>query len=1008
MGACRAVKVVFRQSFDNDRPFEREFHGIEKFEPISRSHESQVNILHVGRGEGYFYYVMELADDGNDERGGRSADFDRRVLMSAATYTPKTLKSEKQRRGRLPFSECLEIGLSLTTALAHLHKHGLVHRDIKPSNIIFVNGIPKLADIGLVTGSDVTGSFVGTEGFIPPEGPGSAQADIFALGKVLYEISSGKDRHEFPEPPTHLGEFADREDLLELDEVIQHACARDTARRYATAEAMEADLLLLKTGRSVRQTHVLARRLTVATRVGVTAMVIALLAVGAYFTAQNQARRARETSEREARLRLQTEQQRSHADALAERMRQDLYVADVQLAQSRLRDGDFGDAARTLLADVPHPGQADLRGFEWSYFWKQAQGNKLFAWRAHERAILWLDVAPDGKFIASASEGGEVKVWDGATYRLLSVLTNADAAAFSPDGQRLFTTFSRGGQVDIWKTGSWERLGGFPADSQRASHQEYPQIAISPGEPILAVARGCENKWGGSGSVQLYNYLTLEQLATLKDCGDRMCFSRDGRTLATGSYHGKIYLWDVATRKRKCRLAPVQDVTSLALSGDGQWLATAERGLTLVRLRDIALQKTFYLRHQSVLWKVLFSPDGKTLATTTTDKTIRLWDAETQQQRVALNGQGGEIWALAFSPRGDCLLSGGVNGEITVWPTQPPHAPVPPILRDAQRGNRPRFSPDSQTLAVFDEGAVRLWNIDSWKQTGTLPGARCSLWFAPDGKTLLALGTNEWLQFWDLPSQSVRRSVRLASAEVLFTRIAASADGKLLATISAAEPRQVALWDTTSGQPGGSMTGKVRGSNADDGTLALSPDGRFLANCGDGVDVWDLRTRERYWAFSPHRSTVNQLVFAPDKDTFATCSADGTVKLWSLAGRREVATFTQDAEVRDIAFSPDGRTLASAGKDGLLKLWNLSTDREIATIKTGAVLAFLEFSPDNRCLAYGDWRGLLMFRSASPAEIDDRRATANRIAAGEGLPARLAFAVPDLAAGLSLALPKSP
>ena len=307
MGACRAVKVVYRQSFDNDRPFEREFHGIEKFEPSSRSHESQVNILHVGRGEGYFYYVMELADDGNDERAARSADFDRRVLMSAATYTPKTLKSEKQRRGRLPFSECLEIGLSLTTALGHLHKHGLVHRDIKPSNIIFVNGIPKLADIGLVTGSDVTGSFVGTEGFIPPEGPGSAQADIFALGKVLYEISSGKDRHEFPEPPTLLGEFADREDLLELDEVIQHACAYDTGKRYPTAEAMEADLLLLKTGRSVRQTHVLARRLTVATRVGVAAGVIALLALGASLMARNQARRARETSEREARLRQEAE-----------------------------------------------------------------------------------------------------------------------------------------------------------------------------------------------------------------------------------------------------------------------------------------------------------------------------------------------------------------------------------------------------------------------------------------------------------------------------------------------------------------------------------------------------------------------------------------------------------------------------------------------------------------------------------------------------------------------------
>src|SRR6058998_3021329 len=70
MGNYRAVKVVYRTTFDHDRPFEREFEGIQKFEPISRMHESQVDILHVGRNEkqGYFYYVMELADDANEER----------------------------------------------------------------------------------------------------------------------------------------------------------------------------------------------------------------------------------------------------------------------------------------------------------------------------------------------------------------------------------------------------------------------------------------------------------------------------------------------------------------------------------------------------------------------------------------------------------------------------------------------------------------------------------------------------------------------------------------------------------------------------------------------------------------------------------------------------------------------------------------------------------------------------------------------------------------------------
>src|SRR6266550_8298213 len=69
-------------------------------------------------------------------------------------YVPRTLKLDLERRGRLPFDECLELALALTTALEHLHQNGLMHRDIKPANIIFINGQPKLADIGLVADVD--------------------------------------------------------------------------------------------------------------------------------------------------------------------------------------------------------------------------------------------------------------------------------------------------------------------------------------------------------------------------------------------------------------------------------------------------------------------------------------------------------------------------------------------------------------------------------------------------------------------------------------------------------------------------------------------------------------------------------------------------------------------------------------------------------------------------------------------------------------------------------------
>ena len=159
--AFRAVKVVFRASFDHDRPYEREYDGIRKFEPISRSYDHQVQILHVGRQDeqGRFYYIMELADD---QHTGQQ--------IEPQTYVPKTLKSELQRCGRYPVADCLRIVAALAAALENLHQHGLIHRDIKPGNIIFVNGVPKLADIGLVTDRDVSVSYVGTEGYIPPEG----------------------------------------------------------------------------------------------------------------------------------------------------------------------------------------------------------------------------------------------------------------------------------------------------------------------------------------------------------------------------------------------------------------------------------------------------------------------------------------------------------------------------------------------------------------------------------------------------------------------------------------------------------------------------------------------------------------------------------------------------------------------------------------------------------------------------------------------------------------------
>ncbi len=223
-GALRAVKIVWREDFEFDKTFRREFEGIQQFEPISRGHQGLVDVLHVGWNEqrGFYYYVMELGDDAVH---GPEIDLE--------SYVPRTLSTDFKRHGRLNLEFCQQTGIFLADALGYMHSYGLTHRDIKPSNIIFVGGVCKLADIGLVAAHGER-TFVGTEGFVPPEGPGTFASDIYSLGKVLYEISSGKDRMEFPELPDDLQD-AEMTFWRDWNRVICKACAPQVQDRYANA-----------------------------------------------------------------------------------------------------------------------------------------------------------------------------------------------------------------------------------------------------------------------------------------------------------------------------------------------------------------------------------------------------------------------------------------------------------------------------------------------------------------------------------------------------------------------------------------------------------------------------------------------------------------------------------------------------------------------------------------------------------------------------------------------------
>lgn len=239
-GQWRALKAVYLAKFNNNSgPYEREYEGIRKYMPLSDKHPGLLHVDFVSqKGDEYFYYVMELGDS----------------IVSGwqhepASYKPRDLDNERARLPgrRLPVKECVRIGIGLCEALDFIHRQGMTHRDIKPQNIIFVNAEPKLADLGLITNIRPSGeeaTLVGTPGYIPPppDQPGTVSADIYALGVVLYVLSTGRAPALFPEMATTVVNSEDPSEFLGLNGVILNACEPLPENRYASAAKMRSAL----------------------------------------------------------------------------------------------------------------------------------------------------------------------------------------------------------------------------------------------------------------------------------------------------------------------------------------------------------------------------------------------------------------------------------------------------------------------------------------------------------------------------------------------------------------------------------------------------------------------------------------------------------------------------------------------------------------------------------------------------------------------------------------------
>jgi WD40 repeat protein len=683
----------------------------------------------------------------------------------------------------------------------------------------------------------------------------------------------------------------------------------------------------------------------------VAAVVVAAIA-GLAFTAFQQRNRAAEQ-------RLRAERQETANRKL-------LYAAQINLAGQDWQTANISRMRELIEGHLSTPGQEDLRGFEWFYFWRLLHGYRLSI--SHAEAVRSVAFSPDGKRVATGGHSQEVKVWDAISGLEIKTLKGYSSAigsvAFSPDGAKL-ATGSYDGVVRLWDAVTWRELA-----SIKGHKVQIESITFSPDGETLA-----SSDW--DGYVKLWDAATAREVNAFRAHANAhtnnwiwsIAFSPDGRNIASASEDRTIKLWSVKFGRELATFkGHTASVYSVAFSPDGSSLATGSNDHTAM-IWEVATQKPLATLngHALDVNSVAFSPDGKTLATAGRDRQVKLWDMTTWQEIATLKGHEEDIHAVAFSPDGKTLVTAGEDHNAILWDVNVGQESGA-IGTHQSEVAAVAFSPDSKRLATASDRVVKIWDVKSGEPLAGFSDNSIirSLAFSPDGRTLAAGGMGpDFIMLWDTYTD---RRIILKGHTSGVPSLAWAPDGKTLA--SSSRDSTVRLWDVATGSEIGVLLGhktRVR-------TVVFFHDGtKLLTGSDDGtIKLWDVPTRREIASLEAHRKVLNSIALSPDNKMMATGSDDRTIKLWDVTTLREIgALHGHSAEVRSIAFSPDGRRLISGSHDQTIKIWDTESRQELATLYGHREFVFcVAFSPDGKTVATGSRdKTARLWRAAAEKEV---------------------------------------
>jgi WD40 repeat protein len=530
------------------------------------------------------------------------------------------------------------------------------------------------------------------------------------------------------------------------------------------------------------------------------------------------------------------------------------------------------------------------------YIWDAEGGEQTMAIEEIPAGNISMDtftISPDGRFIATPGCSG-VCIWDANIGDLVSELTGA---------------------ADVWK------------------------LVFSPDSKNLVAITSDTN-------ARLYDVESGQELLTLEHNGsmEGADFSPDGQRLVTHSIDGTTRVWDAGTGEQLLMLGPDSNFDPSAFVPDGNHVVTVNVDGT-VRIWDVYNGQLLRVFPNLNAEYATLSPDGNRLATEENYK-VHIWDVATGDELIAINDPTEYIQALAFSPDGTLLASGGSDDIVSLWDTETGQVRLS-LTGHTDGVESIVFSPDSKLVATGSEDkTARIWDAETGEELMILTGheeAIKDVAFSSDGHRFATASWDWTARVWDVDTGEELLVLGEPDGLGMVGSVAFNNDGSRIVTGAAMD---VVVFDAITGDRLTTIPG--RGSIT---SAAFIPDHDHVATVRfNSADIWEVESGNRVQALS-ERINANEAAFTPDGTRIVTTGCDdrdenwdchkGIVRIWDTDSGEELLKLEGHTdEVYGLDFSPDGGQLVTVSEDKTARIWDIESGEELMAFVHEQVTGF--------------------------------------------------------------------